>query len=141
MLVDANLLLFAVDEHSPWHQAAREWVEESLNGARRVGLPWQTLGAFLRISTHPRAAEVPLGPDDAWAHVEAWLGAPAAWIPQPTPAHAAVLGSLIRSYQLRSNMVPDAQLAAVAIEHGLTIFSADTDFARFSEINWENPLA
>ncbi len=141
MLVDANLLLFAVDEHSRWHRAAREWVEESLNGPRRVGLPWQTLGAFLRISTHPRAAEVPLGPDEAWGHVEAWLDAPAAWIPQPTAAHAEVLGSLIRSYQLRSNMVPDAQLAAVAIEHGLTIFSADTDFARFTEIRWENPLA
>lgn len=140
MLVDANLLLFAVDEHSPWHRAARAWVEEALNGPRRVGLPWQTLGAFLRIATHPRAADVPLGPDEAWGQVEAWLGAPAAWIPQPTAAHAEVLGSLIRSYQLRSNMVPDAQLAAVAIEHGLTIFSADTDFARFSEIRWVNPL-
>ena len=141
MLVDANLLLFAVDLRSRWHKPARSWMDEVLNGTKRVGLPWQSLSAFLRIITHPRVTEVPLQPDEAWGHVEAWLGAPAAWIPQPTSSHADVLGSLIRSYQLRSNMVPDAQLAAVAIEHGLTIFSADTDFARFSEINWVNPLA
>ena len=141
MLLDANLLLFAVDRRSRLHDAASLWMEDTLNGTTRVGLPWQTIGAFLRIITHPRVTEVPLQPDEAWGHVEAWLGARTAWIPQPTAAHAEVLGSLIRSYQLRANMVTDAQLAALAIEHGLTIFSADTDFARFSEIRWENPLA
>ncbi len=141
MLVDANLLLFAVDERSRWHRAAAEWMEETLNGSRRVGLPWQSLGAFLRISTNPRAAEIPLSPDDAWRHVEGWLAAPAAWIPEVTTAHADVLGQLIRSYQLRANMISDAQLAALAIEHGLTVCSADTDFARFAEIRWQNPLA
>lgn len=141
MLVDANLLLFAVDRRSRWHEQARSWMDEVLNGTKRVGLPWQSLAAFLRIVTHPRVTEVPLQPDEAWDHVEAWLGAPAAWIPQPTAAHADVLGSLVRSYQLRSNMVSDAQLAAIAIEHGLTVCSADTDFARFTEIRWENPLA
>jgi toxin-antitoxin system PIN domain toxin len=140
MLVDANLLLFAVDEGSPFHEPARDWVNRALNGPQRVGLPWQSLTAFLRISTHPRATEVPLSPDEAWDHVEAWLSAPAAWIPVPTAAHAEVLGSLIHSYQLRANMITDAQLAAVAIEHGLTVVSADTDFARFSEVRWENPL-
>ena len=141
MLVDANLLLFAVDRRSRWHEQARSWMDDVLNGTQRVGLPWQSLAAFLRIVTHPRVSELPLQPDEAWGHVEAWLGAPAAWIPQPTAAHADVLGSLIRSYQLRANMVSDAQLAAVAIEHGLTIYSADTDFARFKEIRWQNPVA
>ena len=141
MLVDANLLLFAVDRRSRWHEQARSWMDEVLNGAKRVGLPWQSLAAFLRIVTHPRVTEVPLQPDEAWGHVEAWLGAPAAWIPQPTASHADVLGSLIRSYQLRANMVSDAELAATAIEHGLTVYSADTDFARFKEVRWENPLA
>lgn len=141
MLVDANLLLFAVDRRSRWHGQARSWMDDVMNGTKRVGLPWQSLAAFLRIVTHPRVTEVPLQPDEAWGHVEAWLSAPAAWIPQPTAAHADVFGSLIRSYQLRANMVSDAQLAAVAIEHGLTIYSADTDFARFKEIRWENPLA
>ena len=141
MLVDANLLLFAVDLRSRWHNPARSWMDEVLNGTKRVGLPWQSLAAFLRIITHPRVTEVPLQPDEAWGHIEAWLGAPAAWIPQPTSSHADVLGSLIRSYQLRANMVSNTQLAAVAIEHGLTVYSADTDFARFKEIRWENPLA
>jgi toxin-antitoxin system PIN domain toxin len=106
-----------------------------------VGLPWQSLIAFLRISTHPRAAERPLSPDEAWPHVEAWLAAAPAWIPAPTSHHADILGSLVRTYQLRGNLIVDAQLAALAIEHGLTVCSADTDFARFAEIRWENPVS
>ncbi len=140
MLVDANILLFAVDRTSPFHRSAADWLTLQLNGPRRVGLPWQTLVAFLRISTHPRAADRPLSSDVAWSHVEAWLSAPAAWVPQPTERHAEVLGSLIRSYQLSGNLVSDAQLAALAIEHGLTVCSADSDFARFREVRWENPI-
>lgn len=141
MLVDANLLLFAVDEASPFHRPAARWLSDQLNGSRRVGFPWQSLGAFLRISTNPRAARDPLSPDEAWGFVDGWLGADAAWVPEPTDAHAEVLGSLIRSYQLRGNLVSDAQLAALAMQHGLTVCSADTDFARFREIEWQNPLA
>jgi toxin-antitoxin system PIN domain toxin len=141
MLVDANLLLFAVDRTSPFHGRAEEWLTSRLNGRRRVGLPWQCLGAFLRISTSPQAAARPLSPDEAWSHVESWLSAETAWVPTPTERHAEVLGSLIRAYGLRGNLVSDAQLAALAIEYGLTVCSADTDFAVFSEIRWENPLA
>ncbi|MGI8680806.1 MAG: TA system VapC family ribonuclease toxin [Mycobacteriales bacterium] len=140
MLLDANLLLFAVDAHSPFHGSAAAWLTAQLNGPRRVGLPWQSLGAFLRISTHPRASERPLSPPEAWAQVQDWLAADTAWIPQPTDRHAEVLGGLVTSYQLRGNLVSDAQLAAIAIEHGLTLYSADTDFARFREVRWENPL-
>ncbi|HZO97854.1 MAG TPA: TA system VapC family ribonuclease toxin [Gaiellaceae bacterium] len=141
MLVDASLLLFAVDESSPFHATASRWLAQQLNGRRRVGLPWQSLGAFLRISTNPRAAEHPLSPDQAWAYVEAWLEADVAWVPEPTRHHGEVLGSLIRTHQLRGNLVADAQLAALAVEHGLAIVSADTDFARFREVRWLNPLA
>ena len=140
MLLDANVLLFAVDATSPFHKRAADWLELQLNGPRRVGLPWSSLGAFLRISTNPRAAAHPLAPDDAWAHVEEWLATEPAWIPQPTEGHAAIFGALIRDYQLRGNLIADAQLAALAIEHGLTVCSADTDFARFRELRWENPL-
>jgi len=140
MLVDANILLFAVDETSPFHRAAARWLEDRLGGARRVGLPWQCVGAFLRISTHPRAAEHPLSPGEAWSYIEEWLAAEAVWVPQATERHAEVLGSLVTGYQLRGNLISDAQLAAIAIEHGLTVCSADTDFARFREIRWENPL-
>jgi toxin-antitoxin system PIN domain toxin len=141
MLVDANLLLFAVDELSPWHRAASRWLTSVLNGPRRVGLPWQSLGAFLRISTHPRASDHPLSPAVAWSHIEAWLAASAAWIPHPSERHAEVLGSLITTYRLTGNLIADAQLAALAIEHGVAICSADTDFARFREVRWENPIA
>jgi toxin-antitoxin system PIN domain toxin len=140
MLVDANILLFAVDGMSPFHLPASRWLTDRLNGPRRVGLPWQTLAAFLRIATHPRASEHPLSPEAAWSHVEDWLGSGAAWIPMPSERHADVLGALVLSYQLRGNMIADAQLAALAIEHGLTVCSADTDFARFREIRWENPI-
>ena len=140
MLVDANILLFAVDDSSPFHAAAAEWIVEQLNGSRRVGLPWQVLGAFLSIATNPRAAEHPLSPDEAWAQVDEWLSADVAWIPGPTERHADVLRSLVLSHQLRGNLVSDAQLAALAVEHGLTIYSGDTDFARFREVEWENPL-
>jgi hypothetical protein len=141
MLADANLLLYAVDERSPHHAPARDWLTEALNGDRRVGLPWLSLAAFVRISTNPRASEQPLAPGDAWRHVEDWLACPPAWVPNPTPRHANLLGALIRRYELRANMITDAQIAVLAIEHGLTVYSADTDFARFSEIRWVDPTA
>jgi len=141
VLVDANILLFAVDRTSPFHPAAAHWLTEQLNGARRVGLPWHLLVAFLRISTHPRAAEHPLASAAAWRQVERWLAAEPAWTPLPTERHADVLGRLIAAYDLRGNLISDAHLAALAIEHGLTVCSADTDFARFTEIRWVNPVA
>lgn len=140
MLVDADILLFAVDAESPFHDRATRWLTERLNGNKRVGLPWQSLGAFLRISTNPRATSRPLSPDEAWSHVTDWLRAGPVWIPAPTERHAEVFGALVRSHQLRGNLIADAQLAALAIEHGLTVCSADTDFARFREINWADPL-
>jgi toxin-antitoxin system PIN domain toxin len=140
MLVDANLLLYAVDEESPHHRASYEWLSSALNGERRVGLPWSTLSAFLRIVTHPRATASPLTPGEAWRFVEEWLDCEVAWIPQPGARHASVLGDLIQRYDLRANMISDAQFAALAHEHGLTVYSADTDFARFREVRWINPL-
>ena len=140
MLLDANLLLFSVDRTSRFHTAAAAWLTEQLNGPRRVAFPWQSLIAFIRISTHPRAAVHPLTSGEAWSYVGDWLDANVAWIPQPTERHAEILGSLLTSYDLRANLVPDADLAALAIEHGLTVCSADSDFARFTEIRWDNPL-
>ncbi len=141
MLVDANVLLYAQDESSPFHEPAMRWVTEALNGSTRVGLPWPSLLAFVRIRTHPRAYADPLTPEDAWSHVEDWLAAPAAWVPAPTARHSEVLGGLVRRHQLRGNAIPDAHLAALAIEHGVAVCSADTDFARFGGITWINPIA
>jgi len=141
MLVDANVLLYAVNRNSRVHGRARDWLTDQLNGSRRVGLPWQSLGAFLRIATHPRAFERPLTPMDAWDRVADWLASDVAWVPEPGPRYADLLGGLIDTYEVRGNLVPDAQLAALAIEHGLAVYSADTDFARFAELEWRNPVA
>jgi toxin-antitoxin system PIN domain toxin len=140
MLLDANLLLYAVHRQAARHDAAAAWLTEQLNGPRRVGLPWQSLGAFLRISTHPRAFTRPLTPAVAWERITDWLSSSAAWIPAPGPNHAELLGELVTRYEVRGNLVPDAQLAALALEHGLIVCSADTDFARFTEVRWHNPL-
>jgi uncharacterized protein len=141
MLLDANLLLYAVHRGARQHEAAAAWLTEQLSGSRRVGLPWQSLAAFVRISTHPRAFARPLSPRVAWDRVTDWLDAPVAWIPEPGPRYAELLGDLIVDHDTRGNLVPDAQLAALALEHGLTVCSADTDFARFTTVRWENPLA
>lgn len=141
MLVDANVLLYARDESSAFHVRARDWLTERLNGATRVAFPWPSLVAFARISTHPRAYAQPLSPGEAWGQIEAWLAAQPAWIPSPTHRHANVLADLARRYDVRGDLTSDAHLAALAIEHGLTVCSADTDFVRFAELRWENPVA
>ncbi len=141
MLIDANLLLFAVDEESPFHVKASSWLNDQLNGDQRIGIPWQSLGAFVRIITREGAAKRPLTPAEAWQQVENWLADDLVWTPAPTPRHAKVLGDLIKHHQTRGNLITDAQLAALAIEHGLEVCSADTDFARFTEVRWNNPLA
>lgn len=140
MLLDANLLLYAVDERSPHHQRASEWLTSVLRGHRRIALPWQTIGAFVRIASHPRVVAQPLTGAEAWSFIRDWLAAPPCWIPSASTATATILGELIERHGLTGNAIPDAQLAALAIEHGLTVMSADTDFARIPEVRWENPL-
>jgi uncharacterized protein len=140
MIVDANVLLYAVDADSAFHEAARGWLEAALNGPSRVGLPWASLLAFQRISTHPRASARPLRPGEAWSCIADWLGADSAWVPAPGEKHAEILRRLIIDGDLRGNLVTDAHLAALAIEHGVGICSADSDFARFAELTWVNPI-
>ena len=140
MLLDANLLLYAVHKRAEHHERAASWVTQQLNGPRRVGLPWQSINAFLRIATHPRAFERPLDPATAWERVSDWLAAPVSWIPQPGPDYGRIFGELVASYDVRGNLIPDAALAALAIEHGVPVVSTDTDFARLRELRWENPL-
>jgi toxin-antitoxin system PIN domain toxin len=141
VLVDANILLYSVDEDSPFHAAARDWMAAALNGSRRVGIPWVSLWAFVRIATNPRASAQPMTPGEAWQHVEEWLDAPATWIPEPGRGHRAILGPLLIQLDLRAGLASDAVLAALCLEHGLTMVSADSDFARFGQIAWVNPVA
>lgn len=112
-----------------------------MNGTARVGFPWPSLLAFLRLVTNPRVFERPASSRAAWQQVEEWLDCEAAWVPAPTERHREVLGRLLASGAVRANLIPDAHLAALAIEHGLVLASTDGDFARFPGLRFENPLA
>jgi uncharacterized protein len=140
ILLDANLLVYAHVEGSPEHQRARMWRDDHLNGSAPVGFPWPTTLAFLRLVTNPRIFEQPEPIQRAWQQVEEWLSRPVAWIPQPTERHREVIGSLLSLRGVRANLVPDAHLAALAIEHGLILCTTDGDFARFEGLRWQNPL-
>jgi uncharacterized protein len=121
------------------HEASRRWLEERLGGTAKVGLPWHSVLAFVRIVTNPRLFAPPTRTTEAWSSVESWLARPVAWIPQPTERHAAILSGLLVD-EVHDDLVPDAHLGALAIEHGLTVCSTDGDFARFPGVRWENPL-
>jgi toxin-antitoxin system PIN domain toxin len=141
ILLDANLLIYAKFSDLPQHGRARNWLQSVLSSPGKVGIPWQTSLAFLRLATNPRLFGRPLGIRDAWQQVTEWLEHPRVWIPEPTEDHSRILGEILREVQATSNLVPDAHLAAIAIEHGLTLCSADSDFARFPGVAWQNPLS
>ncbi|MFL5267181.1 MAG: type II toxin-antitoxin system VapC family toxin [Stellaceae bacterium] len=140
ILVDANILIYARVRSFEQHQRAREWLDQQLNGVPRVGLPWASLLAFLRIVTNPRIFERPEPIAEAWDQVRAWLSCRNAWIPEPTERHAELLSTLFALPGVHANLVPDAHLAALAIEHGLALCSTDGDFGRFPDLRWLNPL-
>lgn len=122
------------------HRASREWLEERIAEPAKVGLPWHSLLAFVRLVTNQRVFRPPTTTRAAWRQVESWLGQPTVWIPPPTSRHKEVLSELLTD-DVRAELVPDAHLAALAIEHGLTVCSTDGDFARFRGVRWENPLS
>lgn len=139
ILVDSNLLVYAVKAEEPQHEPARAWLDGRLNGTARVGLPWTALLGFLRLAANPRVMTQPIRLSQGMAVVTGWLGRPPAWVPQPTERHAQVLGSMLEG-EAGHNLVPDAHLAALAIEHGLILCTTDRGFARFPGLRWENPL-
>lgn len=141
ILVDANVLLYAANHAAPEHEAARTWLDSQLSGSVRVGLPWPSLLAFVRLVSNPLVVRQAVSIDTAWTQVQEWLACDTVWVPLPTERHADILGDLCRSPSMTSRLVPDAHLAALAIEHGLTVCSTDGDFAKFFGLTWENPLA
>ena len=141
ILVDANILLYAEDSLSPHHQRACEWWDEQLSGTSIICLCWQVLSAFIRIGTNPRVFEHPLSLEQAIARVQSWLEQPCTRIIRPTERHWAVFQLTLMDGQAVANIVTDAHLAALAIEHGCELFSTDTDFARFPKLKWTNPIS
>jgi toxin-antitoxin system PIN domain toxin len=140
ILVDVNLLVYSWDSSSPSHEAARCWLDGKLNGTARVGLPWESTLGFLRVVTNPRIFERPATIGLAWRQVEEWLSCNNVWVPHAGVEHNVVLRGLLRDLGGGPNLIPDAHLAALAIEHGLTLYSSDGDFARFQGLQWSNPL-
>jgi toxin-antitoxin system PIN domain toxin len=141
ILIDVNILLYARNIDADQHSASREWLDHQLSGSTPVGLPWTSLLGFLRIATNPRALRQSLTMDAALKQVLSWLSAEPAWTPAPTERHATVLTGLLTLPGMYGNLVSDAHLAALAIEHGLTLCSTDGDFARFPGLSWRNPIA
>lgn len=140
ILIDANLLVYAYVRSFPQHPEARGWLDSRLNGETRVGLPWPSLLAFVRLVSNPRIFERPRTVREAWSQVESWLSLPLVWTPLPTADHPRILASLLDD-SVTAKKVPDAHLAALAIEHGLTLCSTDRDFAMFPGLGWVNPLS
>lgn len=139
ILLDVNVLIYAVVADLPQHAAVRPWLDRALSGTVRVGLPWHSLLGFWRITTNPRAFERPLGADEAWAQVEDWLDRPAAYLPVPGGRHRQILSTMVTDHKPTGNLVPDAHLAALALEQGLTLATTDAGFARFSGLRTVDP--
>ncbi len=134
------MLLYAVNRDAPQHPRARPWLEGRLSGAETLGFAWATLTGFLRLSTRHGIFTAPLSPQAAFDLMDSWLELPHVAIVDPTDRHAATLRELIERVGTAGNLVTDAHLAALAIEHGATLESADHDFGRFPGLRWEDPL-
>jgi len=140
ILVDVNLLIYAVDKDAPRHAAAKSWWEATLSGTETVGLSWIVLLAFLRLTTRPNVFPKPLSIEAAFDIVDSWLEQPLATVVHPGPRHAQMLRDLLLPLGTGGNLTTDAHLAALAIEHGAELCSSDHDFARFQHLKWRNPL-
>ncbi len=137
---DANLLLYAYDSQSPFHQAASRWWAALLSGVEPVGLCPVVVFAFLRLSTHGKVFEHPLTVNEASERIAAWLARPNVRLLVPGPSHVEADCRLLTKAGTAGNLVTDAPIAAVALEYGATVHTADTDFARLTGVSWENPL-
>ena len=139
-LLDANLLLYALNEDAPNHLRAKTWLEEVLSGTEVVAFAWTVLLAFLRLSTRTAAFPRPLSVNEAVSIVDLWLAQPCAQVVHPTDRHLQVLKRLMAPLGTGGNLTTDAHLAALAIEHGAELCSCDNDFRRFPGLRWVNPL-
>lgn len=136
---DANVLVYAVNTTASQHLVARDWLDGALNGDRTVAFAWSVLLAFIRVSTNPTVFPSPLSVGDSMGIVDSWTSQPSAVIVNPGKGHGAVLGDLLRTAQQGGNLVPDAHLAALAIENKGTVVSFDRDFGRFAGVTWLIP--
>jgi toxin-antitoxin system PIN domain toxin len=141
ILVDANLLLYATDNLSARHDATKKWWENQLSSTEPVCLCWPVINAFIRIGTNPRLQRRPMTLAEAAERVQSWLDQPCVRLIQPTEHHWKIFQQMLRAGNATANLVSDAHLAALAVEHNCVLQSNDTDFARFRGLKWRNPIA
>jgi toxin-antitoxin system PIN domain toxin len=139
-VLDANLLLYAYDSDSQQHAKARAWVEQVFSDGTPLGLPWQTVTAFLRIATNPRLSGKRFTTEEAVAIVDQWLEQPNVRLLSPGDQHWSILRQVLVEGQARGPLVSDAHLAALTIEYGGILHTTDRDFGRFPGLRWSNPL-
>jgi hypothetical protein len=138
-IVDANVLLYAVNSDTAHHERARGWLDGALSGADTVAFSWIALLAFLRLSTKVGLFPAPLSVDASMDRIDAWLAAGSAVVVEPTVLHPRIVRDLLTAVGVGGNLVNDAHLAALAIEHRCGIVSFDNDFSRFPGVRWELP--
>lgn len=141
ILPDVNLPVYAVDESSAFHTAAKAWWDDVLSSSVTVGLCYPTMLGFVHLVTNRQVFQSPMSVSEATAHVSSWLAQPNTTVVVPTSGHWRVLESLLKATGVGGNLATGAHIAALALEHGFTVYSNDTEFARFSDLRWENPLA
>lgn len=140
IVVDANLLLYAYDSSSQLHAKARVWVEQTFSNGTPVGLPWQTVTAFLRIATNPRLSGQRFTPEEAVQIVDQWMEQPNVRLLSAGDQHWSLLRQMMLDGQARGPLISDADLAALTVEYGGVLYTTDRDFARFPGLRWTNPL-
>lgn len=138
-LVDANVLLYAVNEADGKHEAARRWLDGALGGTETIGFAWPVVLAFVRLSTRMGLFPRPLPVSAALEIAGGWLAQPNAVVPSPTTRHFDLLAGLLTGLGAGGNLVSDAHLAALALEHNATVITYDSDFARFGGVRWQPP--
>lgn len=141
IFLDANLLIYAVNADAPLNHQAKTWVQDTLDGQRGpVAMSWFSLIAFVRIITNPKIISAPRSLDEALQQVNAWLALPNVTLIEPGSNHLHHFEAVCRATNAKGNLITDAHLAALAIEHGCELASCDTDFAKFPGLRWINPL-
>lgn len=140
ILVDTNILIYAEDKHSPKHEKARQWWDTQLSGESPVCLCWPILASFIRLCTNKQVFLKPLTMKQAITRVQSWIDQPCVRLVHPTESHWQIFKTMLLDGQAHANLVVDAHLAALAVEHGCTLYSTDSDFSRFPQLKWKNPL-
>lgn len=141
IVIDVNILIYAVNRDAPLHSRAKSWLEATITGTENIGIPWTVLVAFLRLATRPGLFRNPMPLDAAFDVIDSWLEQSTVSVIDPGPRHRAILRRLLSPIGTGGNLTSDAHLAALALEHRAELCSTDRDFERFPGLKWRNPLA